>query len=87
MEASNQSEAGMLAFAIASATLDRLVATRVIDRQDELAIISSAAHSFNNMHTGAADTCAAFFAQAVKAHPLCKPVRGDRAARTRLGDE
>lgn len=74
MQAPNHTEAGMLAFAIVSALLDRLVATGALDQQDELAIITSAAHSFNHMHTGAADTCAAFLAEAVRAHPLSRPL-------------
>jgi hypothetical protein len=74
METPNHNEAGMLAFALASATLDALVSKGVLSTRDEFSILVAARDSFKNTHTRNATTCAAWFAKAVLAHPLSKQV-------------
>lgn len=69
MKSPNHNEAGMLAFALASATLALLVEKHILTPRDELSILKAARDSFDGVHTINAKVCANLMAEAVKAHP------------------
>lgn len=74
MKSPNHNEAGMLAFALAQATIEVLTAKGVLSSSDELAILIAARDSFEHVHTANAATCAARLVEAIGAHPLAKEV-------------
>ena len=72
MKQPNHNEAGMLAFAIASATLDALVTKGLLTDRDELGVILAAADRFKGDPRANARVCEDFLRDAAKAHPASK---------------
>lgn len=69
MRSPSHNEAGMLAFALADATLQALIAKGVLSSGDELAILIAARDSFRGVGTANANRCMAILAEAVRVHP------------------